>query len=299
MNTSNKIKPVSPSPFLKWAGGKRGLLHEIAPRIPDFPGRYIEPFLGAGAVLFTQQQNKKKIVNDFNPDLIEVYEAIRDSVDELLVELRKFTNTKEAFLKVRERDRSLNFLTKWSKVQRAARFIYLNKTCFNGLYRVNSQGFFNVPYGYSKNPDWINEANLRAVSDFLNFSSGGKQTTKFLSGDYKGATKLAKPGDFVYFDPPYDPVSPTASFVAYQKAGFTADDQEALRDEVVRLTAIGIPILLSNSETKFINDLYKNKKLFRINHVSVNRAISAKTSGRGSIGEVLVDNFMAVGAKLK
>jgi len=297
MTSSEKLSPASPSPFLKWAGGKRGLLHEILPRIPTYSGRYIEPFLGAGAVFFSQQEEKKKIVNDFNPDLIEVYEVIRDSHNELIVELKKFTNTKESFLKVRERDRSPEFFTKWNKIQRAARFIYLNKTCFNGLYRVNSKGFFNVPYGYSKNPDWINEANLKLVSDFLNSSAKGKPNIQFLSGDYRQATKLAKPGDFVYLDPPYDPVSPTASFVAYQRAGFTSEDQESLRDEIVRLTALGVPLLLSNSETDFINDLYKNKKLFRINHVSVNRAISAKTSGRGSIGEVLVDNFKAVGAK--
>lgn len=274
-----------PSPFLKWAGGKRGLLHEILPVIPDFTGRYIEPFLGAGAVLFAVDFDKA-LVNDFNENLIEVYEVIKSEPEKLIKALKKHVNDKEHFLSVRAWDRAPGFSDR-TPVERAARFIYLNKTGFNGLYRVNSQGFFNVPFGGQKNPDFIAEDNIRHVSQYL-------KNVSFTSGDYRHATKKAKPGDFVYLDPPYDPISATASFVAYNESGFGKADQEELRDEVVRLTKLGVPVLLSNSDTPFIRDLYADKKLFRIRSVEVRRAISAKASSRGMIGEVLVDNYAAV-----
>jgi DNA adenine methylase len=274
-----------PNPFLKWAGGKRGLLHEILPKVPDFTGRYIEAFLGAGAVLFAVDF-KSALVNDFNEDLIEVYEVIKGQPEQLIKELKKHVNEKEHFLAVRSWDRLPNF-SKRTPVERAARFIYLNKTGFNGLYRVNSKGYFNVPFAAQKNPDFIAEENIRKVSEYL-------KAVTFTSGDYRLATKKAKPGDFVYLDPPYDPISVTSSFVAYNTIGFDQSDQESLRDEVVRLTKLGVHVLLSNSDTKFIRGLYKDKDLFRIRSVEVRRAISAKTSSRGMIGEVLVDNFNAV-----
>jgi DNA adenine methylase len=279
-------KSLSPTPFLKWAGGKRGLLHEILPRIPSFDGTYIEPFVGAGAVLFNVPCNFA-IANDFNSSLIEVYKVIRRSPTALLAALREHKNTKEHYLAVRALDRSPGF-SQLSPAERAARFIFLNKTGFNGLHRVNSQGFFNVPFGAQANPDFIAEENILRVSAFL------KKVT-FMSGDYRAATKLAKPGDFVYLDPPYDPISDTASFVAYSESGFTKADQTDLRDEMLRLTEEGVPVLLSNSDTPFIRALYSDTSKFRITSVTVRRAISAKSSGRGMIGEVLVDNYVAVG----
>ena len=286
---SRAIAQGAPAPFLKWAGGKRALLPEILPLIPKFEGSYIEPFLGAGAVMFAAGA-RRVIANDFNSDLIEVYEVIRDYPDELLTELRKHKNTKEHFLKVRELDRKPTFKS-LSPVKRAARFIYLNKTGFNGLYRVNSKGYFNVPFGGQKNPDFIAEENIRLVSPFL-------KGVRLLRGDYRQATKAASPSDFVYFDPPYDPISETSSFVAYNQDGFNKNDQVDLRDEIIRLTHLGVPILHSNSDTPFIRDLYSDTNLFTTHSVTVRRAISAKASSRGIIGEVLIENYKSVGAEL-
>lgn len=281
-------KSLSPAPFLKWAGGKRGLLHEILPRIPKFDGTYIEPFVGAGAVLFNVPC-KQALVNDFNENLIEVYQVIKNTPEALLEALMRHENTKDHYLHVRALDRAPGF-AELPAVDRAARFIFLNKTGFNGLYRVNSKGYFNVPFGAQANPDFIAQENILRVSSFL-------KKVKFMTGSYKEATKLAKPGDFVYLDPPYDPLSSTSSFVAYSESGFTKADQVTLRDEMLRLTQAGVPVLLSNSDTPFIRELYSDASTFRISSVSVRRAISAKSSGRGMIGEVLVDNYGAVGVE--
>lgn len=266
------------------------MLPEILPKIPRFSGRYFEPFLGAGAVLFSMDFEKKKVVNDFNPDLIETYVVIRDNLPALLKELRKHENSKEHFLAVRAWDRTAGFQS-LSPIKRAARFIYLNKTCFNGLYRVNSQGHFNVPFGNYKRPNYLDIENLTAVSKFL------RGNVELSVGSYLQSTKKASKKDFVYFDPPYDPVSPTSSFVAYQDAGFTKEDQAQLRDEAIRLTEKGVPILLSNSSTPFILSLYGDKSVFKIDTVSVNRVISASSAGRKPVSEVLVNNFSAIGLK--
>lgn len=272
------VEETIPQPFLKWAGGKRALLPKILPLIPDFNGTYIEPFLGAGAVFFSQAKEQKKLLNDFNSDLVEVYEVIRDKPEQLLKTLRTFKNEKSIFLEIRAWDRDPQYKKLKSKVQRAARFIYLNKTCFNGLYRVNSKGFYNVPFGNSKNPDFIAEANIKAVSLFLNQRNEDGLINEFLTGDYRNATKKATNNDFVYLDPPYDPISETSAFVSYQKTGFNRDDQEELRDELIRLTKLGVPVLLSNSATDFIKDLYSDKQYFEFEEVPVNRVISAKAS---------------------
>lgn len=279
---------LSAKPFLKWAGGKRGLLDEILPRVPGFLGRYIEPFLGAGAVMFALRPRNGVLANDFNNDLIEVYEVVRDSPKELLSELRALSNSKEEFMRVRELDRSETFST-LNPVVRAARFIYLNKTCFNGLYRVNSKGYFNVPFGNYKNPGYDNPNPIYAASRFL------QDGVTLSSGDYRTATQSATSSDFVYFDPPYEPVSATSSFVAYQSNGFTQNDQKELVEEASRLTNLGVPVLLSNSAAPFIREIYGETGQFRISSVQVKRAISAKTSSRGNIGELLIDNFQAVG----
>lgn len=290
MKTTNR-----PQPFVKWAGGKRALLSEIEERIPEFSGRYIEPFVGGGAVFFSQPVTAHKLINDFNPDLIEVYKTIRDRPKQLVQELRKHVNNQSHFLEVRKWDRSPDFMKTTTPVERSARFIYLNKTCFNGLYRVNSKGYFNVPFGHSKNPDFINEENIYAVAEFLGAKDANGHLTTFMTGDYRNATVKAMKGDFVYLDPPYDPVSETSSFVAYQNAGFNRQDQTELRDELIRLTKTGVAFILSNSDTSFIDGLYSDRSLFEIERVVVNRVISAKASGRGKIKEVLVNNFKAVG----
>jgi DNA adenine methylase len=281
-------------PFLKWAGGKRALLPEILPRVPRFNGNYIEPFLGAGAVLFAMPVETKKVANDFNQDLIEVYETIRDFRDELLNELGRHKNTKEYFLEVRAWDRKYDFIRR-TPVERAARFIFLNRTCFNGLYRVNSKGQFNVPFGNYNKPDWVLTKTISDASAFLNHKQkSGSFTTTLRSGDYRDSTFMAKKGDFVYFDPPYDPVNATSSFVAYQSDGFGRDDQIALRDEVVRLTGLGIPVLLSNSDTTFIREIYGDEAHFDIDFVKVSRAIGASANSRSKASEVLINNFGAI-----
>lgn len=294
VSTSNReahlTKDLKPEPFLKWAGGKRSLLPEILPRIPEIQGRYFEPFLGAGAVFFAIALEQPKVINDFNYDLIQTYEVIRDRLPALLKELEKHQNSKEHFLEVRAWDRQSNFKS-LSPVKKAARFIYLNKTCFNGLYRVNSQGFFNVPFGNYKRPNYLDVSNLTAVSLYL------KNNVELSDGNYLEVTNKATNRDFVYFDPPYDPVSATSSFVAYQNAGFSRDDQALLSEEIVRLTKQGVPVLLSNSSTPFIRSLYGDKRVFEIETVSVNRAISATSAGRKAVNEVLVNNFRAIGLK--
>jgi DNA adenine methylase len=277
-----------PDPFLKWAGGKRALLPKILPRIPDFDGRYFEPFLGAGAVFFSIDADRPKVINDFNSDLIETYRVIRDQLPALIKELSSHENSKEHFLEVRAWDRQPNF-GKLSPIKKAARFIYLNKTCFNGLYRVNSDGFFNVPFGNYKRPNYLDTENLEAVSNFL------KGNVEMSVGSYLDSTRNATKQDFVYFDPPYDPISSTSSFVSYQNAGFGKQDQTDLRDEVLRLTRKGVPVLLSNSSTPFIRSLYGDKGIFKIEVVSVNRAISASAEGRKPVSEVLINNFGAIG----
>lgn len=281
-------------PFLKWAGGKRALLPEILHRVPQFNGRYIEPFVGAGAVLFAMPHDTPKRVNDFNTDLIEVYETVRDFPEELIRNLRFHQNTKEHFLAVRAWDRKDDFIRR-DPVERAARFIYLNRTCFNGLYRVNSKGQFNVPFGNYAKPDLVLAKTIQDASSFLNSTdAAGKRAVEITSGDYKIAIANATQGDFVYLDPPYDPVSPTSSFVAYQQDGFGRADQESLRDELLKLSSNGVPALLSNADTPFISALYGDSSVFQIERVMVSRAIGASSASRTKVGEVLVNNYRAI-----
>jgi DNA adenine methylase len=268
-------------PFLKWAGGKRQLLPEIRKYIPKKINTYYEPFLGAGAVLFDIQP-KKAVINDVNTELINTYIAIRDHVDELINDLKKHKNEKEYFYAIRDLDRKEEF-KELSLVEKASRIIYLNKTCFNGLFRVNSQGHFNVPFGKYKNPQIVNEIVLRAVHNYLNSND-----ITILNVDFEKAVENAKKGDFIYFDPPYDPVSDTSSFTGYSLYGFDKDDQIRLRDLFVELDKRGCKVLLSNSATDFIKDLYKD---FHIEVVSANRNINANASRRGKIDEVLVMNY--------
>lgn len=238
-------------------------------------------------MLFAIHQAIPKMANDANTALIETYEVIRDQPEQLLTELKKRDNTKDHFLDVRSWDRDPDFLQR-PAVERAARFIYLNKTCFNGLYRVNAKGQFNVPFGNFKNPRYADSDNIMSVSEFLN------RDVKLFASDYRQLTRQATKKDFVYFDPPYDPVSATSSFVSYQNTGFNQQDQLDLRDEALRLTSIGTPILLSNSDTPLIRSLYSDQSVFIVESVSVTRSISARASSRQKVGEVLISNFGAI-----
>lgn len=258
-------------PFLKWAGGKTQLLPELRKHIPDQFNRYIEPMMGAGAMFFDLQP-KHAILADSNEELVNAYTVVRDSVEELISKLKHFKNDEKIYYEIRSQD-PLGL----SPVYRAARLIYLNKTCFNGLYRVNKQGQFNVPFGHRKNPTICDADNLRAASQAL-------AGVKVLLGDYlKTLKKYAQPGDFIFLDPPYHPVSNYADFKRYTKEFFYEEDHVSLRDEVDRLVQNGCYVLLTNSNTDFVRDLYKRYSYFV---VDTRRNISSKAATR--TGEDLV-----------
>ncbi|MEH7514251.1 DNA adenine methylase [Gottfriedia acidiceleris] len=269
-------------PFLKWAGGKRQLISQIEPYVQIGEGTYFEPFLGAGAILF-HFQPQKAIVNDINNELYNVYSVVKNRFGDLVEELikHKENNDSDYFYKIRALDRTEEY-GDLSDVEKAARFIYLNKTCFNGLYRVNSKGQFNVPYGKYKNPDILNEKVLEDVHKYFN-----NKNITLLNGDFETAVKDAKEGDFVYFDPPYDPLSETSSFTSYAQEGFGRNEQFRLRDTFKELNDRGVKVLLSNSDTPFIRDIY-HEFTDKIITVQASRAINAKASGRGKINEVLI-----------
>ncbi|GAC42237.1 DNA adenine methylase [Paenibacillus popilliae] len=268
-------------PFLKWAGGKRQLLPEIKKYIPKKINTYYEPFVGAGAVLFDLQP-KRAVINDINGDLINTYNVIKNNVDELIEDLNKHKNDPDYFYKIRDLDRTGKYKN-LTNIERASRIIYLNKTCFNGLFRVNSQGQFNVPFGKYKSPQIVNEIVVRAVNHYLINSD-----VSILNGDYETALETASKGDFVYFDPPYDPVSDTSSFTGYSLDGFDKEDQIRLRDVFIKLDQRGCKVLLSNSATDFIKDIYSD---YHIKMVTASRNINSVASKRGKIDEVLVMNY--------
>lgn len=268
-------------PFLKWAGGKRQLLSAIARYLPDKFNTYYEPFLGAGAVLFYLRP-KRAVVNDINAELMNTYMAVRDDIENLLADLKKHKNEKEYYYRLRDLDRTADF-RRLTPTQRASRIIYLNRTCYNGLFRVNRQGYFNVPFGRYKNPQIVNEPVLRAVHHYFNTAD-----VQLLNTDFEQAVASARAGDFVYFDPPYDPVSETARFTGYSHDGFDKKEQERLRDVFVELDRRGCLVLLSNSATDFVKHLYRD---YRIVTVTANRNINSVASKRGKIDEVLVMNY--------
>lgn len=270
-------------PFLKWAGGKRQLIKEIEKYIPSSNeiNTYYEPFLGGGAVLF-HLQPKKAVVNDYNTDLMTTYEVIRDNVDELIEDLKKHKNTSEYFYEIRSWDWKPDF-DKISKIKKASRLIYLNKTCFNGLFRVNSNGEFNTPFGNYKKPNIVNEKVLRAVSKYLN-----ENDVILLNCDFENALINIKKGDFVYLDPPYYPISNSSNFTGYTLDGFSESDQVRLKELCDKLTERGIKFLLSNSSAPFILELYKD---YKIEFVKARRTINSNGDGRGKIKEVLVRNY--------
>ncbi|HEX8747755.1 MAG TPA: DNA adenine methylase [Pyrinomonadaceae bacterium] len=275
-------------PFLKWAGGKRQLLPEIRKYVPKRFRLYFEPFLGAAAVLFDIQP-QTAIINDANTELINCYRVIKHDPEGLIVKLREHKNEKKYYYRVRELDRDLSFAT-LTDVERAARIIYLNKTCYNGLFRVNSQGQFNVPFGHYTNPNIVDEVVIRAVSRYLNEAS-----IEISNDDFSAAVSGAGRGDFVYLDPPYDPVSDTASFTGYNLNSFDKNEQRRLKEVCDDLTRRGCNILLSNSATDFIRELYGDESRYTIIEVEASRNINSVATGRGKINELLIFNNYNVG----
>jgi DNA adenine methylase len=283
------IVDEKPKPFVKWVGGKRQLLQQFKlmnlypPEMFNVKtGSYFEPFVGGGAVFFDLLP-EKAYLSDLNFELVTAYNAIKNDVESLIKSLKRHKNTKDYFLKIRSKD-----VDKLSDIEVASRFMYLNRTCFNGLYRVNSRGGFNVPFAGNKNPLICDEENLRKISKSL-------KNVEIKRQDYKEVLKKAKKGDFVYFDPPYYPINKTSSFTSYTKESFLDKEQIELRDTFVELTNRGCFVMLSNSDTPFINKIYSeiklNKKLIRINKVYAGRAINSDASKRGKITEVLITNY--------
>ena len=274
-------------PYLKWAGGKRQLLAEIKRHLPKDINNYTyyEPFIGAGAVFFDLQPNKA-VINDFNEQLILTYIAIKENV-EVLIELlikHKESNSEEYYYEIRNMDRYQDKFEKLTYIEKAARLIFLNKTCFNGLYRVNSQGFFNVPYGKFKNPAICEDIVLRQISNYLN--SGD---IEILTGDFEIAVQNADENSFVYFDPPYH--SPDKNnFTGYQANGFEEEQQERLRNVMIKMTNRGVKCLLSNADTEYIRELYAYG-FFEIISVQAKRLINSDAAGRGNVKEVLIKNW--------
>jgi len=280
-----ETEPVrEPSPFIKWVGGKGKLLSQLVPLLPSGVERmrHVEPFSG-GAAMFFARRPERAVLADFNPSLVDTYLAVRDEVESVIGELEGLSmqHASGSYYGVRDRyngsPRSAH-----TRSARAAMFIYLNKTCFNGLHRVNRRGEFNVPEGRYKNPRILDEAGLRAASRAL-------KSAEIKHAGFEALLEYARPGDFVYLDPPYEPVSQTASFTAYAAGdGFSRADQTRLRDVVAELDRRGCKLMLSNSDVPFIRELYGK---FRIDVVAAARAINCDGRGRGLVSEVVVRNY--------
>lgn len=261
-------------PFLKWAGGKRQLLPELLRRMPREFGTYYEPFIGGGA-LFFEAAPARAVLADRNPRLVRTWRAIQNDVDRVIELLRTYPIDEDFFYAFREK--AIDAALEDAEV--AAWMIYLNKTGFNGLYRVNKKrGTFNVPWGRYKNPNTCDEPNLRAVSTRL-------QGVQILLQDFEAIRDLPAAGDFVYFDPPYEPLSPSSNFTAYTAHGFGPAEQERLRDLALALKSRGVHVLLSNSSAPLILDLYRDG--FEVELVQASRSINSVGEGRGKIAEVL------------
>ena len=278
-----EIKEVTLQPFTKWTGGKRQLLPVIRELMPKTYNRYFEPFVGGGA-LFFDLAPKDAVINDFNAELINCYQQIKDNPQELIeiLKVHQEYNSKEYYLDLRSADRDER-IDMMSEVQRAARILYMLRVDFNGLYRVNSKNQFNVPYGRYKNPKIVDENLVSAISTYLN-----NNKIEIKKGDFEKAVLDVQPGDFVYFDPPYIPLSETSAFTSYTHEGFSYDDQVRLRDAFKRLSDTGAYVMLSNSSSALVEELYKD---FNIHYVEATRTNGAKSSSRGKISEIIVTNY--------
>lgn len=277
---------VTPRPFVKWAGGKRQLLNIIGSMLPAKYGAYYEPFLGGGAVfldILRRQPSRKYFVSDLNQELIHVYEVIRDNVDDLIKILKKhaasFNNSREYYNRVRSQSPD-------RQVEEAARLLFLNKTCFNGLYRVNSKNQFNVPMGSYHNPKIVHEDNLRSINAILN---SGNITIQ--CGDFEESVKYAKSGDMIYFDPPYQPVNSTSSFTQYTSDGFSYEDLKRLVRVCETLHSAGCMVMLSNSNVDAVEQLF-DREIWHIERVRAARAINSVGTKRMGHQELIITNYV-------
>lgn len=277
---------VTPKPFVKWAGGKRQLIPILHQNLPESFGTYYEPFLGGGALLFhilTDKNGQKCSISDLNSDLVLAYTTIRDRIDALISSLKSHEknyqkDSKSYYYSVRESNPR-------NEVEKTSRLIFLNRTCFNGLYRVNSKGKFNVPLGKYTNPNIVNEENLRAVCNILQTN---RISIKCM--DFESVLRDAKKGDLVYFDPPYQPVSSTANFTSYTTKDFTYDDLTRLAELCLKLDSKECHVLLSNSDSKEVSDIFA-KKPWKINRIEANRSINSNSKKRTGHFELLIKNY--------
>jgi DNA adenine methylase len=277
---------VTPKPFVKWAGGKRQLISILNQNLPESFGTYYEPFLGGGALLFhilTDKYGQKCSISDLNSDLVLAYTTIRDRIDALIVSLKNHEknyqkNSESYYYSIRESNPR-------SAIEKTSRLIFLNRTCFNGLYRVNSKGKFNVPLGKYSNPNIVNEENLRAVSHILQ-----SNRISINCRDFEAVLRDAKRGDLVYFDPPYQPISPTANFTSYTNKDFTYDDLTRLAELCLKLDSRGCKVLLSNSDSKEVADIF-SKDPWKITKIEANRSINSNSKKRTGHFELLIKNY--------
>ncbi|MGE0599599.1 MAG: DNA adenine methylase [Dehalococcoidia bacterium] len=281
-------------PFLKWAGGKAKLAPRIVAAMPPSVSGYVEPFAGAAAVFFSVENERPKVratLNDANAEIIETFTVLRDERDALLDGLAALSASYHALEAAGRRDLfySVRASSPHTPAGRAARFIFLNKTCYNGLFRVNAGGGFNVPHGRYKSPRILDGELLTACSAAL-------QHAELRSEDFAATCAAASPGDFVYLDPPYHPLSSTANFTGYTRADFGRADQQRLRDAFEDLSRRGVAAMLSNSDHEYVRGLYGGLG-YRIQTVTMSRAINSRGTGRQPIGELLIDNFERVGLR--
>jgi len=277
---------VTPKPFVKWAGGKRQLIPIINQNLPESFGTYYEPFLGGGALLFhilTDKNGQKCSISDLNSDLVLAYTTIRDRTDSLITSLKNHEknyqkDSESYYYSIRESNPR-------SEIEKTSRLIFLNRTCFNGLYRVNSKGKFNVPLGKYSNPNIVNEENLHAVSHILQSSR-----VSIKCRDFEAVLSDAKKGDLVYFDPPYQPVSATANFTSYTNKDFTYDDLTRLAELCLKLDSRGCKVLLSNSDSKEVADIF-SKNPWKITKIEANRSINSNSKKRTGHFELLIKNY--------
>lgn len=273
--------------LIKWAGGKKQLLEQLEKFFPKQIERYFEPFVGGGTIAFyllkTHKEIKKIFLSDINEELITTYNQVKSNVDKLILLLKeyKLKHNNEFYYQIRAEE-----VKKLTPLQIATRFIYLNKTCFNGLYRVNSKGQFNVPIGSYKNPLICNEKDLREISKLL-------QKDDIATNQFYDTVKEAKKGDFIYFDPPYYPLK-KASFTTYTKDNFLDKEQIKLKELFVELDKKGAKVMLSNSDSPFIKELYKD---YYINFVKANRMINCNGKDRGKVNEVVITNYPIIEQK--
>jgi len=266
-------------PFLKWAGGKRRLLKQYAPYFPSRSSieRYYEPFIGSAAVFFRLQPDSACLA-DVNSQLVEVYRVVQRDVDGLIQSLKVHRNERAYYYEVRAQDPG-----QLSPIERAGRLIFLNRTCYNGLYRENKKGKFNVPFGRYANPTICDEGRLHRASQAL-------QGVDLVDADFEEVVSTAGAGDFVYFDPPYAPLSATSNFTSYNRYGFGLADQRRLASVIEQLTGRGCRVMLSNSSAPLVTELYDRPE-YRLVPIMARRNINSKAEGRGPVKELLILNY--------